>query len=1626
MARLWTSGFENQSVTAGHEWETLTGAPTINTTIRHGDGNHGLASLRVNPSATTANLRHQIASAAVTSTTWYGRAYIYVVAAPGSTVPFFEFTSGTTGLVQIRMGSDRHLELWAGSPLAKQGNSSTILQPNQWYCIELKAVASAGAVATDGEARINGEAFATFTGQTGGSPQSIRVGMSSSATCDIYYDDIALNDSSGSFQTSYPGSGFVAHLVPNATGTSAQWRNAAGGGTNNYEEVDETTPDDVTSYVDTNGISINSVDSYNISATPTGMDYASTINCVSIGARMARSGASTSDVFNVQWTAGGNTDSGSNLQPNSTTWVNNATAAPRLYTLTSYDMPGASTTAITKASLDAAEIGIKATTVANANDARVSKLWMVVDYLPSTYVESIHAASLATAQSSAGVTSLATGSITIGTNHLALGYAVSRTASGDPNHATASGGGLTWVEVGSVNFDNAGSQKRLTVLRAMGTPSAGAITFDFAGQTQTDIVCGVVDLQGVDTTGANGFGAVVQYITNADTGGAATTLTATLADAFSATDNATIGFLGIGNTGTLTPGTGFATTGTNATAANITGAAEFKESNDTTVDMTFSVAGEIGIVAVEVRSAVRSATKIATLTDNFDDNSLDATKWVSATASSATAAETGAKIVLTPAASTVGSTSSITSLNAFSLVGSQVLVEVPQVADTTNVYTNFYMQSDSNNYVGIGIGAGNLEYIQNVAGSFSAPYTVAYNSTNHRWWRIRESNGFMYTDYSADGITWTNFYTVANPISVVGVFAVMSVYEHTSTGTPSATQFNNFNLGTSGSAITSLTDNFNDNSIDTALWVTYTAGGASIAETGQQLAYTLAATTSGSWAGVYSKAQYNLTGTRVYAKFPAATTGNDWFDLTLSMEQLPVVDNFFSIGVDAGRGMLQAIVEKGGLDTTLTEVAYNSTTHAWLALRESSGTIYWEYSSDGSSWSTLYSQTAFPEIPLTNLYVVLDDYEYDGASSPAVHNIDNFNTSGVITVDPVISGSLGTPLYPVWKTGVPNGIADFTSLVTAAGESVSFPNYGYLGKGVEVVQNNSASDEVSVRIENAHNSTPAAKRFEHYFKIKAGSAFTGEIAIDHLWADSAGSAYFHDQVEVRLVPVSVASGYNANLKLTEGWGSTTNTGSSTLDVGIWNKVTVSLGASNVKAYVNRTEAAEATVSHASLANLSIGAIASGKFYAQGLNGSLLLDNFALRAAPTGAASTVGGMLTDNYDGWMQRYLAFEGGIIRPLDEGNDDTPNYAAKPDIVSEGQAYGMLLAVQHNDKDTFDLIENFNRNFMERTNYPSANASLRAQGAHLMGYHYNAHNSNVSGPNSMYDWNFATDADIDRAKALMYAWNRWGRTSGASIDYLARAQEVLSDLKTWGHNSVNGVRYMGADYFALGDTTAETNVSYFDLTTFRLARQMFSDQFWSQSDEGMYEIIRKSTSSTGSLMTNWGLPPNWINWNTTGLTAQLPNAGRDTKYSYDAFRTVYRMYLDYDLYQEKQARDLLSGQLYISFASEYSRSGQIQAEYNHDGSVAGAYEGSMFYAVDMFPFFVAGATAAGASIYQGKVLVSYRSHPAGSYWSDSAASTGGTPKYFQDSWIQLAAGAKEKFYRHWGSWRDTASQLW
>lgn len=103
------------------------------------------------------------------------------------------------------------------------------------------------------------------------------------------------------------------------------------------------------------------------------------------------------------------------------------------------------------------------------------------------------------------------GSWTPSSNALCLLFVALRD---ETNTVTASGNGLTWVEI--FNLDNVQNQGGLHVFRAMGSsPTTGSITVTHTGNT-LPVSCVAVSFSGVDTSGTNGSGAIGN--TASDTG----------------------------------------------------------------------------------------------------------------------------------------------------------------------------------------------------------------------------------------------------------------------------------------------------------------------------------------------------------------------------------------------------------------------------------------------------------------------------------------------------------------------------------------------------------------------------------------------------------------------------------------------------------------------------------------------------------------------------------------------------------------------------------------------------------------------------------------------------------------------------------------------------------------------------------------------------------------------------------------------------------------------------------------------------------------------------------------------------------------------------------------------------
>ncbi len=132
-----------------------------------------------------------------------------------------------------------------------------------------------------------------------------------------------------------------------------------------------------------------------------------------------------------------------------------------------------------------------------------------------------------------------------------------QSSSAAPSPALSGGGMTTWEVVATVAYNGATPLDRLTIYRAMSaTPGSGPITIS---STVTVSNCQWIVSQwtGVDVSGTNGAGAIVQ--TAAASGTAVTTLTAALGDFAGATDVA-YGVFGVAtNTAAVIPGSGFTT-----------------------------------------------------------------------------------------------------------------------------------------------------------------------------------------------------------------------------------------------------------------------------------------------------------------------------------------------------------------------------------------------------------------------------------------------------------------------------------------------------------------------------------------------------------------------------------------------------------------------------------------------------------------------------------------------------------------------------------------------------------------------------------------------------------------------------------------------------------------------------------------------------------------------------------------------------------------------------------------------------------------------------------------------------------------------------------------------------------
>ncbi len=291
--------------------------------------------------------------------------------------------------------------------------------------------------------------------------------------------------------------------------------------------------------------------------------------------------------------------------------------------------------------------------------------------------------------------------------------------------------------------------------------------------------------------------------------------------------------------------------------------------------------------------------------------------------------------------------------------------------------------------------------------------------------------------------------------------------------------------------------------------------------------------------------------------------------------------------------------------------------------------------------------------------------------------------------------------------------------------------------------------------------------------------------------------------------------------------------------------------------------------------------------------------------------------------YKKRFIEPDGRVYRPRNRN-----------DTVSEGQAYALLIAVLVDDRETFDRVMDWTETHLSR----------KARfGDNLLAWHWEVKDGVV-------DWNSASDADVDYALALLFAYYRWGELS-----YMEKAKRLLSDILRMETIVVNNKRYLLPGTWGMEGETIILNPSYLSPAHFRIFHMVTGDGRWLELVDGTYDIVL-SVSREFMGMEGKGLVPDWIGIRRDGAFIQAE--GFSTGYGWDAIRIPLRIGLDYLWFRDERAFEFIKG-IVGFYTDEWRNQGKrFFVEYMYDGMAQRKDENPVAYATSLIPFKVYDST--------------------------------------------------------------------
>ncbi|MFD1714062.1 glycosyl hydrolase family 8 [Amnibacterium flavum] len=214
------------------------------------------------------------------------------------------------------------------------------------------------------------------------------------------------------------------------------------------------------------------------------------------------------------------------------------------------------------------------------------------------------------------------------------------------------------------------------------------------------------------------------------------------------------------------------------------------------------------------------------------------------------------------------------------------------------------------------------------------------------------------------------------------------------------------------------------------------------------------------------------------------------------------------------------------------------------------------------------------------------------------------------------------------------------------------------------------------------------------------------------------------------------------------------------------------------------------------------------------------------------------------DDWVE-----DGRVVR-RDQGGD----------TVSEGQAYGLLVALAADDEESFDRIWDWTTTNLQRTDG-------------LLAWRWS--------DGAVVDDEPASDADLDTARALALAGDRWSRDD-LTTDATALAGVIADRLTV----ETAAGRILLPGMWAAATQPYAYNPSYPSPVAFAVLFDLTGDERWN-------EVAAGSRAVTSSLLDTAPLPSDWARVNADGTVAVAAGpaeSAEPVRYGYDAARMPIR----------------------------------------------------------------------------------------------------------------------------------------